>query len=311
MQRLSTFGNNSKEAFKDLSNNPIWMNQEKGVAIKSVRCFTGLSDLQPLHKNTKGEDIDFVSTRNNHHMAVYKDDTGKLFENTVTFWDALERKKAGLPVIVTNPKQLWTVLIETGFDNQEILNKLPKDNWTYVTSLQQNEMIVFGLNPSEVDFYSPENYAMLSKHLYRVQKMSKKSSGAIDVWFRHHLETKLDDTGIARDLKKFINARSLAALTGAKVKVNNLGQICWVENSQQEGDLSDIHLAEPVAEYSRLPRSFKKITVSTLEEQQRLNDEYSKSLSPEQRLTYLKELNDKAFGIKSPPSDFDKKIKFN
>jgi CRISPR-associated endonuclease Csn1 len=221
---LQAHGGNPKTAF--IADLPVWLNQEKGIQIKSVRCFTGYADLQPLHVNDKGQPIDFVVTRNNHHMAVYRDSNGKLQDNTVTFWDAIKRKKAGIPVIVTDPSQLWDQLLNDGFDNQEILEALPQPDWQYITSLQQNEMFVLGLSQEDLDVaIRSDNRSLISKHLYRLQKMSKKTSGAVDIWFRHHLETELDDSAIARDLKKFVNVSSLGMLNSIKVKVDNLGRI--------------------------------------------------------------------------------------
>ena len=226
-KRLSDFNNNHKEAFKDLDKNPIWMNKEKGVFIKSVRCFTGLSDLQPLHKNEKGEKIDFVSTRNNHHIAIYKDENGKLQENTVTFWDALERKKAKLPVVIKNPKEVWDKVLENQDRfNQGLIDNLPNDKWEFVTSLQQNEMFVFGLTRDELESAVKENNnSLISKHLYRVQKLATKN-----YFFRNHLETSIDDKknggeSISKQLKKLIIVSSLEKMTGFKVKINSLGKI--------------------------------------------------------------------------------------
>lgn len=62
---------------------------------------------------------------------------------------------------------------------------------------------------------------------------------------------------------------------------------------------------EPSASYQ------KKLSLSSWEEQQNLNYEYSFKLSPEERMAYLKELNDKAFGIKNEKSGLDKKIHFD
>jgi hypothetical protein len=39
------------------------------------------------------------------------------------------------------------------------------------------------------------------------------------------LETKLDDSATAKELKKFINIQSLGGLNGIKVKVSNIGRI--------------------------------------------------------------------------------------
>jgi CRISPR-associated endonuclease Csn1 len=228
-QHLAEYGNNAKEAFK--SEYTIWLNKDKGILIKSVRCFTGLTDLQALHHNEKGEPIDFVSTRNNHHVAIYRDENGKLQDNTVSFWDAVKRKQAKLPVIIKEPNVVWDEIIDSGLDDQELLKGLPQPKWVYQTSLQQNEMFVFGLTNDELQAALIEhNYSLISKHLYRVQKMSKKSSGAIDLWFRHHLETKLDDSATSKELKKYINIQSLNGMNGIKVKVNNIGQIIKVEH---------------------------------------------------------------------------------
>ncbi len=224
--RLTEFGNNPKEAFRDLDNNPIWLNKEKGVFIKSVRCFTGLSGLQPLHTNEKGEAIDFVSTSNNHHIAIYKDDDGNLYENPVTFWDAFERKKAGLPVVIKDPKQVWTTILENGFENQAVLSKLPNENWHYFTSMQQNELFVFGIDKEELTASHLTN-KLLSKHLYRVQKIAESYYS-----FRHHLETKVDDKydgvkkeSLSIELGKYKRITSLTNMTGTKIKVDNLGRI--------------------------------------------------------------------------------------
>ena len=165
------------------------MNKAKGIAIKSVRCKTGLDSLEPLHKNENGEPIDFVSTRNNHHIAIYRDPDGKLQENVVTFWDAFERKKAGLPVIIKEPKTVWDNILNIGFDEQYVLSKLPLENWEFVTSLQQNEMFVFDLTKQELENEIDENnLSLINKHLYRVQKIAEG-----DYNFRHHLETSVDD----------------------------------------------------------------------------------------------------------------------
>lgn len=164
-ERLIEHKNNPKEAFKDLDNNPIWQNREKGIKIKSVRIYENASDLQPLHENEKGEPIDFVYTRNNHHIAIYENEDGSLSEEVVSLWDAVERKLNGLPVI----------------------NKTPIDGRKFLTSLEINEMFVMNLNPDEIDFFDKKNYPQISKNLYRVQKLSSKYYS-----FRHHLDTNLD-----------------------------------------------------------------------------------------------------------------------
>lgn len=59
-----------------------------------------------------------------------------------------------------------------------------------------------------------------------------------------------------------------------------------------------------------MPSDFKRLSVSTWKEQQHLNYKYSANLTPEGRLAYLRELNDKAYGIKKDKRVIDKKISF-
>ena len=241
---LAKHGNNPKIAFN--AENTVWMNKEKGVAIRSVRCKTGMGDLQPLHKNEKGESIDFVSTSNNHHMALYKNSKGNLHENTVTFWDAFERKKTNFPIIVRDAKALWDNILLAGFDNQSILEKLPKEDWEYITSMQQNEMFVFGMTIEDLKTAIGEsNLGLISRSLYRVQKLSKNSAGQIDILFRHHLETKVDDKYfdaiknievknelLSKTIGKSIKVQSIQNMTGIKVKINKLGKVILAEGEK-------------------------------------------------------------------------------
>jgi hypothetical protein len=60
--------------------------------------------------------------------------------------------------------------------------------------------------------------------------MSKQSTGSVDIVFRHHLETSVDDKKdggelISRDLGKSIRIKSLGKLTGIKVKIDRLGRV--------------------------------------------------------------------------------------
>jgi len=223
---LAKHGNSPKIAFN--TENTVWMNKAKGIAIKSVRCKTGSDSLQPLHENENGEPIDFVSTRNNHHIAIYRDADGKLQENAITFWDAFERKKAGLPVIIKEPKSVWDNILSSGFDDQNILSKLPLENWEFITSLQQNEMFVFDLSTNELQSAIDENnLSLINKHLYRVQKIAESYYN-----FRHHLETAVDDKfngakneGLSIAIGKMKRIQSLQNMTGIKIKIDNLGRV--------------------------------------------------------------------------------------
>ncbi len=227
-RRLMEFGNNPKEAFKNLAENPIYFNKAKEIKINNVRCFTGLSDLVPLHKNDSGSLIDYVSTRNNHHIAIYKDENGNLRENVVTFWEAFERKKNGLPVIVKSPSDLWTRILDSDIKNEVVVDNLPQDGWEYVTSMQQNEMFVFGLSLEDIKMcIENNNYQLMNDHIYRVQKIATKY-----YCFRLHTETKVDDkyNGMKDEMLSIklgglIRIQSLSNMNGIKVSVDRLGRI--------------------------------------------------------------------------------------
>ncbi len=230
-KRLDEFNGNPKLAFKDLENNPVWYNKEKKIPIKSVRCMTGLSVVEPVRKNENGNEIAFVKPGNNHHIAIYKDETGKYQEHVCTFWHAVERKKYGIPVVIKCPSETWDKILQDQPDNcpETFLNKLPDPKWEYVMSLQQNEMFLLGLDNELAETAIRErDYSTLSDFLYRVQKLSLKGNGQIDIWFRHHCETSIIDNNTTKSTKRYFNVQSLGALFSLnpiKIYISNIGDI--------------------------------------------------------------------------------------
>ncbi len=180
--RLEQFGGKPEKAFAE----PVLDHQ--GCAIRSVRCRTGLNATVPVRYNEQGQPIAFVKPCNNHHVAIYVDEKGKLQEHIVTFWHAVERKKYGIPTVITNTADAWDKIT----DNmpESFLNQLPPSaNWEFKFSMQQNEMFILGMEEELYnDAMQKEDYATLSKYMYRVQNISK---GAYV--FRKHFETQTDD----------------------------------------------------------------------------------------------------------------------
>ncbi|MGM0636462.1 MAG: type II CRISPR RNA-guided endonuclease Cas9 [Bacteroidota bacterium] len=215
-KRLNDFNNKPKEAFADLDKNPIWLNKEKGIKIKRVK-ITGVSNAEPLHhsKNHLGEEIldknnkliptDYVSTGNNHHVAIYKDEKGNLQEEVVSFYEAVARKNVDVPIINENHKK----------------------GWEFLFTMKQNEMFVFpneekDFNPNEIDIFNPENKALISENLFRVQKFTNK-----DYFFRHHLETNVENVKLTHKITWF--RTGLSGIYGIiKVRLNHLGDIVQV-----------------------------------------------------------------------------------
>ncbi len=233
-QRIEQYGS-AKAAFANLEENPIWLNEEKGIKLKRVTIY-GISNAQALHEkrdkdgnllldeNGNPIPVDFVNTGNNHHVAIYRkpildkqglpklDEHGEVMyeleEKIVSFYEAVERANQGLPVI------------DKTYNHDE--------GWQFLFTMKQNEYFVFpnentGFDPKEIDLLNPENYEVISPNLFRVQSLSTK-----DYFFRHHLETIVN---YDRDLFGITwkRIKSLPWLRGiVKVRVNHIGQIVSV-----------------------------------------------------------------------------------
>ncbi len=218
--RLNEFGGDAKKAFSNLDENPIYLNREKGITIKSVR-IRGVLSAIPLHEakdhfghvisdsDGKHRPVDYVQTASTHHIAVYRDADGNLQDVAVSFLEATTRKALGQPVV------------DTDFNSSL--------GWKFLFSMKQNEYFIFpdvehGFDPKDIDLYDPKNKAEISKRLYRVQKMSKTDNNRI-YYFRHHLETSVEDNNSLIGLA-FKRISSLTPLEGIiKVRVNHLGDI--------------------------------------------------------------------------------------
>jgi CRISPR-associated endonuclease Csn1 len=224
-ERLEQHNGKEKEAFKDT----VWFNKAKNIPLRTIRLFTKLTAVEAIKKDENGKEIGFAKTGNNHHIAIYKDETGKHIQHICTFWNAVERKKYNIPYIIKNTRELWNNLINTELP-QSFLDKLPVDNLTLEYSVQENEMFILGLAKEEFDKAIKEsNKALLSKHLYLTWSISINK-----YWFRHHLETKnsdLKNTDGAKESKRLYEVSSVDGflrLYPIKVRLNHLGVITKV-----------------------------------------------------------------------------------
>lgn len=214
-----------------LSNNKtkkdvIYFNEVKKIPIHSVRVITGLDNnsMRAVRCNHDGEPITFVKLGNNHHIAIYKDKNEKYLEHLCDFWHAVERKKYKLPIIIEHPDKIWDhILEESDKYPQDFLNNLPDPSWDFVFSFQANEMFILGLSNEEFDQYiNDNNYAILSNHLYRVQKLSTNQ-----YFFRKQNDTSSDLSSLYRKIEylKQLSIQSLLKENPIKVRINYLGEI--------------------------------------------------------------------------------------
>ncbi len=225
--RLEEFNGDAKKAFSNLEENPIYLDEAKKIALKRVS-IEGVLSAIPLHtlKDQAGKLIigkdgkpvvgNYVQTSNNHHIAFYYDENGNLQDNAVSFFEAAERKSQGIPIVDKN------------YNHDK--------GWRFLFTMKQNEYFVFpnegtGFIPTEVNLMDEANYDMISPNLYRVQKVSrieKGTSASRDYWFRHHLETILNDDVRLKN-SAFKRIQSLKFLEGiVKVRINSIGKIVAV-----------------------------------------------------------------------------------
>lgn len=223
---LVKFNGNPKQAFSNLEDNPIWLNKEKGIAIKRV---TIKAFYQNIGENSLGIKLDlngnpiadfkgraipckYVSLGNNHHVAIYKDKKGNLQENVVSFYEAVERANQKLPIV-----------------DKEYNSEL---GWEFQFTMKQNEMFVFpndDFDISEMDLLDEKNASEISKHLFRVQKISSKN-----YLFTHHTETQATTSEIMKNKKELSKKtyhyiQSTEPLRNVKkVRINHVGKIIQV-----------------------------------------------------------------------------------
>jgi CRISPR-associated endonuclease Csn1 len=197
LKRIDEYGGDLQKALSTV----IYHNEELKIPIKKVMIQAQIKKAVPLG-NHEGK---YVAEGNNHHLALYRNEKGKYLTELVSLWTAVVRKQNGLDIICRNHAEG---------------NK-------FITCYQQNEMFIYELSPEQIrEAIDRKDRKVLSKNLYRMQKISKKESGGIEVGFRHHLETKLDDSETAKKIKKFFIVQGVETLLKfTKVKINHLGKI--------------------------------------------------------------------------------------
>ena len=147
----------------------------------------------------------YVIPRNNHHVLIYIDKAGEMHEQVVSFWEVIQRKFAGHPIV-----------------------QVPDDKQnTLVSVLRINDLFLMGAEDLEDDL-TLESKSYLMKVLYRVQKLSSK-------YYEFRLAYKSSSTSTSFPEYIRINNFGLKK-TGwfnykpIKVNIDCIGQIKRAEN---------------------------------------------------------------------------------
>jgi len=218
-KRLDEYGD-VNEAFANLRDNPIWFNKQADIAVKRVTTKERITNPIYIHekRDNAGRFIldekgnrrpnDFVNPRNNNHVAIFEDEDGNLHEHIVSLYDAVNLARKGLPIV------------------DKLYNS--DKGWKFLYTMKRNELFVVpdlehGFNPAEIDLMDVKNYPAISKHLYRVQKITKK-----DYFFKLHIDTTSEFQAPLKDIhwKRITKENDLKGFV--KVRVDHIGHIVAV-----------------------------------------------------------------------------------
>ena len=187
---------------------PLYLDAAEKQEVRSVRCYVtqpSVAKAIPIRFDERGRAITFVQSGSNHHLAIYRTPKGKLLESIVSFWDAVNRARYGLPLIIKYPRKAMEQVIQREDIPESVLSLLPPADYEFVEVFQQNEMAVVGLPEEEFRrAVDTQDYRTLSEHLYRLKRISSK-----DYEFHYHLDTDdPDETDSSKKKKKRVRNTS-------------------------------------------------------------------------------------------------------
>ena len=187
---------------------PLYLDAAEKQEVRSVRCYVtqpSVAKAIPIRFDECGRAITFVQSGSNHHLAIYRTPKGELVESIVSFWDAVNRARYGLPLIIKYPRKAMEQVIQREDIPEPVLSLLPPADYEFVEVFQQNEMVAVGLPEEELRrAVDMQDYRTLSEHLYRLKRISSK-----DYEFHYHLDTDdSDETDSSKKKKKRVRNTS-------------------------------------------------------------------------------------------------------
>lgn len=209
---------------KNLDEDPIYSDDAKTRPIRTVRKYVSSSTMVAVRKDGNGKPMSFVEPDGNHHVAFYKDENGVITETIVTKWLAVQRKLNHIPIIIDNPSQTWSEVLERNDVPDELLQSLPKDSSTFLLSLQIGEAFIMGMEDADYQkALEKKDTKLLAEHLYFVQNISSNNYR-----MRRHVESSFDTTDMNKEDQRFLNIKSVSSFfycNPHKVKITILGDI--------------------------------------------------------------------------------------
>ncbi|WP_347158966.1 type II CRISPR RNA-guided endonuclease Cas9 [Pontibacter chitinilyticus] len=185
-----------KNVLKVAFNDPLYMPNKRGKSgrqneIKKVRVRVPSTKMLKLKDNIN----QWVEPGNNHHVTIFRGVDGKLYDEVISFKEAVERKRQNLPVHKTKS------------DKGDIA----------ITIIENNDFFLLGLSEDQISWNGLEQKE-LTKHLYRVRAIS---GGYYN--FMHHcaasLNNKKQEEIIIASFSKW------ERLSPIKVKITPTGQL--------------------------------------------------------------------------------------
>lgn len=206
----------------------IFFDSNKTIPIHSVRCLTGNDKVLPVRVESDGSVKGYVKSGRTHCISIYQKDNGDYYENECTFQHAVDRRRYNIPIIITNPNLVWDSVTNRTDLNDSFLKQLPEPSSRFIVSIQRDDMFVFGLEKSDLAYaIANHDYALISKHLYKVQNASKGNYR-----FCLHTLTEFDLKKANKPDKRFFNIKSISALLRTnfnKVRIDILGNIFIIQ----------------------------------------------------------------------------------
>lgn len=198
IEKGAKFDGKKYEVPKDAFTAPLFMpNRQPGGRPNPIHAVRIRQQASGRRQLKSGDVNQWVEPGNNHHVAIYEDPAGKKYFETVTFWEVIERRRQGLPVV--RPAEAGHRLVLT---------------------LRKNEMFLLDVDPATIDWNDPKLGRKLSPRLYRVQQTAKN-----DYMFRRHLASTLDHDG---EMRRIRSGKAWDEATPIKVRISLTGHLISV-----------------------------------------------------------------------------------